>query len=98
MRKFLAVAKMDEDSEAKALANFLFRSVIENAHTAYNISQKDMEKMCREAVNKAAAFLEMQKNPAVYEVFQAEGLYGLEWDAVDKDEVERIIKRYESLL
>ena len=33
--------------QAIALANFLFREIIENAHSKYNISQDDMQAMCR---------------------------------------------------
>lgn len=40
-----------------ALANYLFREVIEDAHVTYNISQKDMKAMCKDTVNRAVAIL-----------------------------------------
>lgn len=46
---------------AKALAHLLFREVIEDAHSKYNIPQEDIKKMCKDAVNRAALFLEIQK-------------------------------------
>lgn len=44
---------------AKAIANFVFREVIEDAHTKYNISQDDMRDMCKEAVNRSAVLEQM---------------------------------------
>ena len=42
------------DTYAKALASYLFREVIEDAHVKYNISQADMKDMCKMAVNRAS--------------------------------------------
>ena len=42
---------------AKSLAYFVFREVIEDIHSKYDISQKEMMTMNKKAVNRAAAFL-----------------------------------------
>lgn len=36
--------------------------------------------MCREVVNHAAFFLEIQKDPQLLEAFSIEAIYGIEWD------------------
>ena len=76
--------------QAKALANFLFREVIEDAHSKYGISQEDMRKMCKAAVNNAAFFLDMEWggghfkgkdiDTALERFYYLEGLYGVTWD------------------
>jgi len=43
---------------AKALAYFVFREIIEDVHSDYNISQEEMMAMNKRAVDRAAAFLE----------------------------------------
>jgi len=79
-KAFLAVSKMQDGAYAKALANYLFREIIEDAHEKYNISQADMEEMCRTAVNRAALFLDIQTHPELYDAFALYAIYGLEWD------------------
>lgn len=64
----------------KALANFLFREVIEDVHSKYNISQEEMKEMCREVVNRATLFLEIQKDPQLLKAFSIEAVYGIEWN------------------
>ena len=64
----------------KAIANFLFREVIEDVHSKYNISQEEMKEMCREVVDRAALFLEIQKAPQLLKAFSIEAIYGIEWD------------------
>lgn len=44
---------------AKALANYLHREIIEDAHCKYNISQHDMEIMNRRSVNRAKFFIDI---------------------------------------
>lgn len=59
------IKKHDKNILAIALANLLHWEVIEDAHSKYNISQKDMCEMNRCAVNRARCFLEffeMEKN------------------------------------
>lgn len=45
------------NTAAKSLAYFVFREVIEDVHTKYNISQEEMMAMNKKAVNRAAVFL-----------------------------------------
>lgn len=80
-KAFLAVAKAQDGAYAKALVNYLFREIIEDAHEKYNISQADMEAMCRTAVNRAALFLDIQTRPEMYDAFALYAIVGLEWDA-----------------
>lgn len=47
-----------DDILAKALANYIFREIIEDAHVKYGISQDDMMQMNRTAANRAKLFLE----------------------------------------
>ncbi len=63
------------------MVNYLFREIIEDAHAKYNISQDDMEEMCRIAVNRAALFLDVQTHPELYDAFVLYGIVDLEWDA-----------------
>ena len=67
---------------AIALANLLHWEVIEDAHSKYNISQKDMCEMNRCAVNRARCFLKFLDKENDLLAFQ--GLYALatymEWD------------------
>ena len=76
--------------QAKALANFLFREVIEEAHSKYGISQEDIRAMCKTAVNNAAFFLEMERggghfkgkdtDTALERFYYLQGMYGISWD------------------
>ena len=78
------------DNQAKALAHFIFREVIEEAHSKYGISQDDIRAMCRQAVNNAAFFLEMEWGgghfkgtdtaTALKRFYYLNGLYGVTWD------------------
>ena len=45
------------NTTAKSLAYFLFREIIEDVHSEYNISQDEIMAMNKKAVNRAAAFL-----------------------------------------
>ena len=45
------------NTAAKSLAYFVFREIIEDVHSKYNISQDEMKAMNQKAVNRAAAFL-----------------------------------------
>ena len=74
------VANSQDNVYQKALANFLFREVIEDAHSKYNIRQEEIKEMCKEVVNRAALFLEIQKDPKLLKAFSIEAIYGIEWD------------------
>lgn len=78
------------DLFAKALANFLHREIIEDAHSEYNISQKDMEAMNRKAVNRAKLLTEILLDSKKLDAFTIG--YSLavvnEWDdPVETDEI-----------
>lgn len=45
------------NTAAKSLAYFVFREIIEDVHSKYNITQEEMIAMNIKAVNRAAAFL-----------------------------------------
>lgn len=93
MAMFNEKATNQNDAHAKALAYFLFREIIEDAHAKYNISQADMKSMCKEAVNRASAFLQMQ-NTDLYKIFVLNSIYGLSWDDIDNERVNEIIEGY----
>ena len=78
------IAAKRGDSAAKALAHFIFREVIENAHVKYNISQEDMRDMCKDAVNRAELYLSLsgkEKEAFVVEAINCDG-----WDNAELTE------------
>ena len=83
--------------EPKALAVFLFREVIEDAHVKYNISQEDMRAMCKDAVNRAAMFLKI-KDTELYRAFAIHAPEGFEWDDPEETEfLKETIKLLQSI-
>ena len=88
---------MDKDILAMALANFIYREVIEDVHSEYNISQAEMEKMNRKSVNRAKLFIDLLEDETKLETFSK--LYSLpvfrKWDAPNRTteiaEIEKII-------
>jgi len=79
-----------DDLFAKALANFLHREIIEDAHSKYNISQEDMEIMNRKAVNRAKLLTEIMLDTKKLDAFTIG--YSLavvnDWDnPVETDEI-----------
>ena len=83
-RELLNTAFSMKDAYAKALASYLFREVIEDAHVKYNISQADMKDMCKTAVNRAALFLSIKDDPALYRAFAIHAIEGFEWDDAEQ--------------
>ena len=77
---FLKIANSQNHVYPKALANFLFREIIEDAHSKYNISQEDMKTMCKQAVNRAAVFLKVMSNPDMYKAFSLHAVICRKWD------------------
>lgn len=69
------------DAAAKALAHFIFREVIENAHVKYNISQEDMCEMNKDAVNRAAMYLSLSDKER--EAFKIEAINCDNWDSAE---------------
>ena len=87
----------DDNITAKAIANFLFREIIEDAHVKYNISQEDIREMCKEAVNRAAV---LERVLGDEELKKALLLYGYStqmWDAPDAGSVEEKLKEFADL-
>ena len=92
VKLLLQAALTQSDAYPKALANFLFREVIEEAHTKYNISQEDMRRMCKQAVNRAALYIAhtRSKRPHTMQAFAIHAAECIEWDDAEiTDEIER---------
>lgn len=78
------VALSRGDAAAKALAHFIFREVIENAHVKYNISQEEMCEMNKDAVNRAAMYLSLSDKEK--EAFVVEAINCENWDNAELTE------------
>lgn len=74
------LANLQSHVYPKALANFLFRQIIEDAHCKYNISQEDIKAMCKQAVNRSAVFLKIISDPDMYKVFSIHAIDCKQWD------------------
>ena len=85
-KNMLIAALSQKDVYPKALANFMFREIIEDAHAKYNISQEDMKAMNKEAVNRAMLFLTIKSDPDMYRAFAIEALGCEEWDESEMTE------------
>ena len=85
-RLFQSVAT-DENIIPKAIANYLFREIIEDAHAKHNISQDDVREMCREAVDRAAVLEQVLGDEKLKKALVLYGYSSLEWDAPDSDKV-----------
>ena len=77
--KMYHVAISRGHADAKALAYFLFREIIEEAHTKYNISQEDMKAMNKRACNRAALYLSLSGKEK--EAFKIEAIECNGWDS-----------------
>ena len=88
---------MDKETLSMALANFIYREVVEDAHSQYEISQYDMQCMNKMSVNRARFFVDLLDDETKLETFTK--LYSLpvfrEWDKPEKDSeiksIEKII-------
>lgn len=85
-KNMLIAALSQKDVYPKALANFMFREIIEDAHSKYNISQEDMKAMNKEAVNRAMLFLTIKSDPDMYRAFAIEALGCEKWDESEMTE------------
>lgn len=85
-KNMLIAALSQKDVYPKALANFMFREIIEDAHSKHNISQEDMKAMNKEAVNRAMLFLTIKSDPDMYRAFAIEALGCEEWDESEMTE------------
>ncbi len=85
---------IDTNQLSKALANFLFREIIEDAHVKYNISQEDMKDMNINSVNRAKVFVDLIGNSKKLLSFSK--LYSLgvqaEWDNPEETDYTKSIK------
>ena len=101
-KNMLIAALSQKDVYPKALANFMFREIIENAHSKYHISQEDMKAMNKEAINRAMLFLTIKSDPDLYRAFAIEALGCEEWDESEMTEdlyqrVEKMMKMFQEL-
>ena len=78
----------------KALANYMFREIIEDAHVKYGISQEDMKEMNKKAANRAKAFLDViVQDPKMFQAFASYAAFVMEWDEAEiTEEEESMIK------
>ena len=90
---YMAVS-CDKDIVPKAIANFLFREIVEDAHAKYNISQEDMKEMCKEAVNRSAVLERVLKEPNLTKALVLYGYSSQQWDAPDESEVDAMIQKF----
>ena len=75
----------------------MFRQVIEDAHSKYHISDEDIKVMCKDAVNHAAAFLDIANNPDMYRGFLIYAINGIHWDDAEvTDHLEMEMKELEA--
>jgi hypothetical protein len=63
IEQMMMVAFSQTDSYPKALANFIFRDIVEDVHAKYSISDEDMKEMCKKAVDRAALYITFARNP-----------------------------------
>lgn len=91
----------DKDIMPKALANYMFREVIEEAHAKYNISQEDMKVMCKDAVNRAAVIMQAMPYEELQRAVVLFGYSTSEWDAPDdeivKEDFAKLVELAENL-
>lgn len=80
---------------SKALANFIFREVIEDAHSKYKISQDDMKNMCQEAVNRCFLYLSIQ-GTILEKGFDIFGYDSAKWNDPNPDKI--YIEKFEEIL
>ena len=84
----LSLAYSQTDSYPKALANFMFREIIEDAHAKYNISDEDMREMCKMAVNRAALYIALATHcePVYLRAFAIHAADCTGWDDAEQTE------------
>lgn len=91
----------DEDIMPKALANYMFREVIEEVHVKYNISQEDMKAMCKDAVNRAAVIMRAMPYEELQRAVVLFGYSTSEWDEPDdeivKEDFAKLVELAENL-
>ena len=85
-----------DDLHSKALAHYMFREIIEDAHVKYGISDEDMKEMNKKAANRAKLYLEkIQSDSDIRLVFCGEAVMCDGWDAPEiSEEEERRLNFY----
>ena len=87
---------MKNSLEAKGLAYVLCRELIEDAHAEYKISDEEMKRINKRAVNRASLLMKLKEEyPKAYETYLAANaaLYCSDWDEPEEDEdVKQIIE------
>lgn len=91
IRDILTRCLKDENAQAKALANFMFREIVEDIHSAGKITDSEMERLNREACNRAALLIDdILLNQETKLAFCVEAMPALNWDPpVMTEELER---------
>ena len=80
-QNMLTICMKDENVQAKALANFMFREIVEDIHAAGKITDAEMEQLNREACNRAALLMDdILLNRATKLAFCIEAVSVLGWD------------------
>ena len=78
-----------DDMLPKALASFMFREIIEDAHAKYGISQEDMKQMNKTAANRAKLFFDEISGDKYMEIaFAGEAIMCNGWDKPEITEEE----------
>ncbi len=96
-KALLASVLSYSDVYPKALANFLFREIIEDAHAKYNIPDEEIKSMCKRAVDRAALYIELieSRRTTAQMAFAIHAAGCAEWDDAERTED---IKRESDLL
>lgn len=77
----LAIANTDRHAMAKSMAYFLFREVVEDIHSKYNIPDEEMMALNKKAYNRAAFLTDyVLNNPDMRKAFTINAIYCTEWD------------------
>ena len=80
---------MNKSIEAKGLAYVLCRELIEDAHAEYKISDDEMKRINKRAVNRASLLMRLKEEyPKAYETYLAANaaVYCKDWDEPEEDE------------
>lgn len=88
LKQLLASVLSYSDVYPKALANFLFREIIEDAHVKYNISDEDIKSMCKRTVDRAALYIELveSRSTTAQMAFAVHAAGCSEWDDAEQTE------------
>lgn len=88
LKQLLAKVLSYSDVYPKALANFLFREIIEDTHAKYNIPDEDIKAMCKRAVDRAALYINLVENggTTAHMAFAVHASECSEWDNAEQTE------------